>query len=101
LPAHVLIGFDQETVSIRALRRLGLKLRRDDFAFRTDSHIAQLAAIRAGFGIGIAQTAIARRIPILSEYCLTTLHLLWKFGSPCMKTSARPIPCEPFSTTWP
>jgi DNA-binding transcriptional LysR family regulator len=61
LAQHMLIGFDRETASIRALQRLGLKLRRDDFAFRTDSHLAQLAAIRAGFGIGICQTAIARR----------------------------------------
>jgi DNA-binding transcriptional LysR family regulator len=61
LARHVLIGFDRETASIRALQRLGLKLTRDDFTFRTDSHLAQLAAIRAGFGIGICQTAIAQR----------------------------------------
>jgi DNA-binding transcriptional LysR family regulator len=65
LARHALIGFDQETTSIRALQRRGLKLRRDDFAFRTDSHLAQLAAIRAGFGIGICQTAIAQRDPNL------------------------------------
>jgi DNA-binding transcriptional LysR family regulator len=61
LAQHVLIGFDRETASIRALQRLGLKLTRDDFTLRTDSHLAQLAAIRAGFGIGICQTAIAQR----------------------------------------
>jgi DNA-binding transcriptional LysR family regulator len=61
LAQHVLIGFDRETASIRAFQRLGFNLRRDDFAFRTDTHLAQLAAIRAGFGIGICQTAIARR----------------------------------------
>jgi DNA-binding transcriptional LysR family regulator len=61
LSQHALIGFDRETASIRALRRLGLKLRREDFALRTDSHLAQLAAIRAGLGIGICQTALARR----------------------------------------
>jgi DNA-binding transcriptional LysR family regulator len=61
LAQHVLIGFDRETASIRALRRLGMNLRRQDFAFRADSHLAQLAAIRAGFGIGICQTPIARR----------------------------------------
>jgi DNA-binding transcriptional LysR family regulator len=61
LAQHVLIGFDRETASIRALQRLGLKLRREDFAFRTDSHLAQLAAIRAGFGIGLCQTAVARQ----------------------------------------
>ena len=30
-------------------------------ALRTDSDVAQLAAIRAGFGIGICQVALARR----------------------------------------
>ena len=56
-----MLGFVDKTASIRAFQRLGLKQRRDDFAFRTDSHLAQLAAIRSGFGIGICQTAIARR----------------------------------------
>ncbi|MCK1446666.1 LysR family transcriptional regulator [Bradyrhizobium sp. 48] len=65
LTQHALIGFDREGVSIRALRQLGMNLRRDDFALRTDSHVAQLAAIRAGFGIGICQTAVARRDPAL------------------------------------
>jgi DNA-binding transcriptional LysR family regulator len=65
LARHALIGFDRETASIRALRGLGLKLRRESFAFRADSHLAQLAAIRAGLGIGICQTAIARRDPDL------------------------------------
>jgi DNA-binding transcriptional LysR family regulator len=65
LAEHVLIGFDRETPAVRALRRVGLKLGRDDFAFRTDSHLAQLAAIRAGFGIGICQTNVARGDPDL------------------------------------
>ena len=60
LQEHVLIGFDRETAAVRALRRAGLKLGREDFALRCDSHLAQLAAIRAGFGIGICQTIIAR-----------------------------------------
>lgn len=71
LTRHVLIGFDRETASIRSLRRLGMNLTREDFALRTDSHLAQLAAIRAGFGIGICQTALARRDPGL-------VHLLPK-----------------------
>jgi DNA-binding transcriptional LysR family regulator len=65
LAEHVLIGFDRETTSIRALQRLGLKLSRKDFSLRTDSHLVQLAAIRSGFGIGMCQTAIARRDPNL------------------------------------
>jgi DNA-binding transcriptional LysR family regulator len=65
LAEHVLIGFDRETAAVRALRQAGLKLGRDDFAFRSDSHLVQLAAIRAGFGIGICQTIVARKDPEL------------------------------------
>jgi DNA-binding transcriptional LysR family regulator len=65
LTDHALVGFDRETTAIRALRQLGLKLRREDFGLRTDSHAAQIAAIRAGFGIGICQTALARQDPNL------------------------------------
>lgn len=36
-------------------------LRRDGFATRTDSDLAQLALIRAGAGIGFCQVALARR----------------------------------------
>jgi DNA-binding transcriptional LysR family regulator len=35
------------------------------FAFRCDNDLAQLAALRAGFGIGICQSGIARRDPNL------------------------------------
>ena len=38
---------------------------RPSFALRTDSTLAQLAAIRAGFGIGLCQAAVARRDPTL------------------------------------
>jgi DNA-binding transcriptional LysR family regulator len=65
LAQHAMIGFDRETASIRALRRLGLRMRREDFAFRADSHLAQLAAIRSGVGIGICQVPLARLDPEL------------------------------------
>ena len=35
--------------------------RREAFALRTDSDLAQLALIRSGAGIGVCQAAIARR----------------------------------------
>lgn len=65
LDGHDLIGFDRETPDIRAMmqRVPGLSLPR--FALRTDSHLAQLAAIEAGFGIGICQVPLARRNPEL------------------------------------
>ncbi|WP_375773922.1 LysR substrate-binding domain-containing protein [Archangium gephyra] len=61
LAAHSMIGFDRETPDIRSLMKRMPKLDVSRFALRTDSHLAQLAAIRAGFGIGICQVALARR----------------------------------------
>ena len=65
LSGFALIGPDRETRALGAIRDLGLDLRPDMFAFRSDSHLAQLAAIKAGLGIGICQTALARRQPEL------------------------------------
>lgn len=65
LADHAIIGFDRETTSVQALQGIGLKLKREMFAFRTDNDLAQFAAIRAGFGIGICQTNLARRHPDL------------------------------------
>jgi len=58
---HAVIGFDKESPFIQSLRRAGLPLTRDLFALRTDADLAQLAAIRAGFGIGVTQLGIGRR----------------------------------------
>ena len=65
LPAHALIGFDHETAFIRGMKRHLGDLTRANFALRSDSDLAQLAALRAGFGIGICQAGIARRDPAL------------------------------------
>ncbi|HUO90794.1 MAG TPA: LysR family transcriptional regulator [Rhizomicrobium sp.] len=62
---HALIGFDHETAFIHALRRSGLPLRREMFALRSDADLAQLNALRAGFGLGMCQAGIARRNPDL------------------------------------
>jgi len=47
----------------RLLGQHGIALTPDLFALRTDNDLAQLAAIRAGFGIGVCQVGIARREP--------------------------------------
>jgi DNA-binding transcriptional LysR family regulator len=60
LQQYALIGFDRETPALRAIRSK-LPFGREDFSLRTDSDLAHLAAIRAGFGIGVCQCAIARR----------------------------------------
>lgn len=61
LPAFALIGYDEETAYIRATRPEGVPYHREHFRLRTDNDLAALAAIRAGFGIGICQVPLARR----------------------------------------
>lgn len=65
LARHTLIGFDADAGGIRALRQTGFSIRRELFAFRSDSDHAQLAHLRAGFGIGGCQKGIAERDPQL------------------------------------
>ena len=65
LQKHSVIGFDRETPAIRAIRARLPGLEAVHFALRTDSDIAHLMAIKAGFGIGLCQTALARQNPNL------------------------------------
>ncbi|WP_075216982.1 LysR family transcriptional regulator [Mongoliimonas terrestris] len=63
LAGHDLIGFDRQTAAVRAIAaRLGLP-EATSFALKVDSNVAQLAAVRAGVGIGICQVGVARRDP--------------------------------------
>lgn len=65
LQKHSVIGFDRETPAIRAILARLPDLEAVHFALRTDSDIAHLMAIKAGFGIGLCQTALARQDPNL------------------------------------
>lgn len=67
LGQHDLIGYDADTPAIRAVAQRYPALARGNYALRVDSDIAQLAAIRAGFGIGICQTTIADAEPDLQR----------------------------------
>jgi DNA-binding transcriptional LysR family regulator len=62
---HRLIGYDSESLAFRAAGAFAQSLTRADFIFRCDNDLAQLAAVRAGIGIGGVQEAIARRTPEL------------------------------------
>lgn len=62
---HDLIGFDTETPVLRAMAQRFPSFVRSRFALRADSDNVQLAALRAGFGIGVCQVALARRDPML------------------------------------
>ncbi len=65
LVRHSLIGYDRETAAIRAILSRSPNLPAAHFALKADSNLVQLAAIRAGFGIGICQTPLAKRDPQL------------------------------------
>jgi DNA-binding transcriptional LysR family regulator len=65
LKHRCLIGFDRDSQTFRSAGALAETLTREDFGFRCDSDVAQLAALRAGVGIGGCQDAIARRMPEL------------------------------------
>lgn len=92
LPAHDLIGFDRETPAIRAMIGHFPALDRSSFALRVDSDLGQLAAIRAGFGIGMCQVLVARREPDLVRVLANAVSInlgLWIVMHENLKTSAR------------
>jgi DNA-binding transcriptional LysR family regulator len=65
LAGHVLIGHDRAPPPRGALEQIDVEVTRELFTLRTDSDLAQLAAMRAGFGICGCQPAIAARDPNL------------------------------------
>jgi DNA-binding transcriptional LysR family regulator len=60
LANHSLIGYDVETVFIRAARAGLGGWGREQFAYRCDSNLAQMALVRAGAGIGVYQVGLAQ-----------------------------------------
>jgi DNA-binding transcriptional LysR family regulator len=60
-----LIGPEHDSDLLRSLRIEGVSIQPGDFSFRSDSDLAQLAALRAGVGIGVCQVGIAARDPAL------------------------------------
>lgn len=61
LTTHTLIGFDREFPELANELAIDRPITRDLFALRTDNDVAQMAAIKAGFGIGVCQTQVGRR----------------------------------------
>ena len=60
------IGFDRNPAMQRALAERQVFVSREMFALRTDSDLAQLAALRAGFGVGACPVPLAAREPELT-----------------------------------
>lgn len=78
LDEHAVIGFDSPARGVSDLPGLNRPVNREIFTFRSDSDLAQLAAVRAGFGVGVCQDAMGRRfgltrvMPNVTVFTLTT-----------------------------
>jgi DNA-binding transcriptional LysR family regulator len=64
-PSIAAIGFDRDQQMLQSLRASQINVDREGFALRSDNDLAQLAALRAGFGVGACQAPLARRDPDL------------------------------------
>ncbi len=69
LAHHDVIGFDRNTMFLRAFEAASPHLAPGKLAFRTDSMLAQLAALRQGLGVGVVQEVIAAHDPQLLRVC--------------------------------
>jgi DNA-binding transcriptional LysR family regulator len=63
LARHRVIGFDRELAYTRSMAKRLPFMADVQFTFRADSNLAQLAAIRAGMGIGLCQVFLVRDDP--------------------------------------
>lgn len=65
LAGHLFVGPDRSRADFALVDRWSAVFSREQLALRTDSHPAQLAATRAGLGIGICQVPVGMRDPVL------------------------------------
>lgn len=92
LQGHDIIGMDADSTISRAVLQAIPGINRDCLALRTDSTLAQAAAIRAGLGIGVCQVGIAARDPalrrVLAEHLAIDLPV-WIVMHEDLRTSSR------------
>jgi DNA-binding transcriptional LysR family regulator len=98
---HTLIGSDRDPTIAALAQQIGLPVSRDDFSFRTDSDLAQLAALRAGMGIGGCQMGVARRdpslVPVLPDTMVFSLDM-WLVTHSGLRTNKRVMSLYRFLT---
>lgn len=63
LLAHRLIGFDRDETVLRGFAAMGLPMRREQFALRTDDQVAYLQLVAAGAGVGFAAGYTLAQLP--------------------------------------
>ncbi len=88
LANHALIGFDQMTGFIRSAGKVLSGWRREDFALRTDSNLAQLALIGTAPGSACARRKSVGARRGWSGYSRDSSASGWTRGSPCTRIFA-------------
>ena len=94
LTHHDVIGLDRGSPAMRDLQQRFPGMERIRFALRTDNNLAQLAAIRAGLGIGLMQANLAARDGTLKRVLADQVSInlpLWIVMHEDLKSSA---PCR-------
>ncbi len=76
LAEHSLVGADRTRGLIDLLATRGLVTTPRDYAFRCDSDLGALAAVRAGLGIGVCQVPLSQRpVPLVRVLPRLALHI--------------------------
>ncbi len=92
LAQHSFMGFDRDDLAVRTLRGLGLGVKREDFAVRSDCQTLHVEAARAGLAVAGVQRALARRfaelVPVLEDLPLPALPV-WLVAHADVRRSAR------------
>jgi DNA-binding transcriptional LysR family regulator len=91
IASGTLIGYDRDPAIIRTLAADGIQASSAAFGWRSDSDLAQLSAVRAGFGVGVCQQAIAARDPKLQRVLADWTHALeiWLVTHPNLRNLRR------------
>ena len=89
--AGSLIGYDRQLGLIRALAAAGFATTPADYGFRSDSDLAQFAALRAALGVGVCQKALAARYPMLRQVlpCIALEMETWLVTHPNLQNVTR------------
>ncbi|MEO8244188.1 MAG: LysR family transcriptional regulator [bacterium] len=61
------VGFDRSDLILRLMASLGIQKRREDFPVRCDDQVVHWALVRAGCGVGAAQTPIGDTEPLVER----------------------------------
>lgn len=74
---HDVLGYDRDEAILRGFAAMGMPVRRGFFRFRTDNHLVLWEAVKAGAGIGFAQSVLVKREPeleiLMSGQAIATL----------------------------